>query len=48
MNKLNDLKDSLRIAKLDEKYHQRQMQYAQDQIKIYENAIKDFKEAPKK
>ena len=41
MTSKKDLKDSLRVAKLDAKYHQKQMEYAKEQIKIYEEALKD-------
>ena len=40
--KKQDLKDSLRVAKLDAEYHKKQMEYNLFQVKIYEDELKEF------
>jgi len=41
MKSIKELKSDLALAKTDEAYHRKQMEYQQEQIKILENQIKE-------
>jgi len=41
-NTKKDLKQSLRIAKLDFQYHKKNMELAEQHIKIYQESLEDL------
>jgi len=42
MKSIKELQEKLALAKTDEAYHRKQMEYQQEQIKIIENQIKEL------